>query len=158
VSPIHVPAVPEGEEVRPRGDFEPLPDAWHNVKVLDAEVVTASTGNVGIKLDLEVTDGPHQRRRIFDRIWTNPPGWFREKLSAFGVELPPGPIEFDERVLVGRRAAVRTEREPYTGRDGVEKVEPRVKAYDRIAGSELGDWRDEMPAPAPAAEQDEISF
>jgi len=148
--PIDVPPVPEGDQ--PRADFEPLPnDTWFHVKVLAAEPVTASTGTPGIKLDMEVTDGPYQRRRIFDRLWASPKSaaWFREKILAFGVELPAGPITFDEQELVGRRAAVMTMQESYTDRAGVQKIEARPKAYDRIAGADFPatpDWRDEMPA------------
>jgi hypothetical protein len=159
--PIHVPAVPEGETARSGGDFEPLPDnIWFTVKVLAAEAVTASTGTPGVKLDMEVTDGAYAKRRIFDRLWASPrsAAWFREKVSAFGVDLPPGEIEMDESILVGRRAAVMTQQESYTNAKGETKIEARPKAYDRIAGPDLPtgpDWRDELPEATPAGVADE---
>lgn len=160
MSPVHVPAAPEGESARPSGGFEPLPDdTWFNVKVLDAELRTASTGSIGVRLDMEVEDGPYKRRRIFDTMWITPKSaaWFREKVSAFGIDLPEGPLEFDEQQLVGRRAAVITEQETYTNAKGEQKVEARPKAYDKRSGSGLSeDWREQVPAtPVSGGQQDD---
>ena len=53
----------------PKSDFELLPPANYNVRVLEAEEAVTKKGDPGIKLTFEVTDGDHMNRRLWDRCW-----------------------------------------------------------------------------------------
>ena len=53
----------------PKSDFELLPPANYNVRVLEATEATTKNGDPGVKLTLEVTDGEYQSRRIWDSCW-----------------------------------------------------------------------------------------
>ena len=53
----------------PKSDFELLPPANYNVRVLEATEATTKAGDPGIKLTFEVTDGEHSGRRLWDRAW-----------------------------------------------------------------------------------------
>lgn len=146
--PIHVPNL---SDVTPAGgDYEPLPDGWYNVRVTDAEEVTARTGTPGIKVTMQVIDGPHANRKIFDRIWVSEAGagFLRQKLESMGMAIPASDFALDTGMLVGRRCAVKTSQRPYTKQDGSQAISADVAAYDKIAGADLPtgpDWRDEMP-------------
>ena len=48
-----------------KGQLEPVPDGDYNFKVVDAQATQASTGSPMIKTKLEITDGPHVKRRIY---------------------------------------------------------------------------------------------
>lgn len=143
--------VPNLDGVSPAGgDFEPLEDGWYNVRVIEVEEVMASTGTPGMKVTLQVQDGPHAQRKIFDRIWVSEAGagFLRQKLESLGMKIPSGSFSLEPASLQGRRCAVKTTQRAYTKKDGSPGISNDVAAYDKIAGSDLPtgpDWRDELP-------------
>lgn len=141
------------------GDFEPLPDAWYDVKVERAEETAAgpnaaNPGAPGIHLGLVVEGGAHSGRWIWDRIFFTPKAmnFARQKLEALGLNIPEGRFQFNVATLVGQRCSVLTGQETYKG-----KTEAKVKSYDKRSGSGLSeDWRDQVPAtPVSGGEQDD---
>ena len=52
-----------------KSDFDLLPPANYNVRILEAEEATTKNGDPGVKVTLEVTDGEHMNRRLWDRCW-----------------------------------------------------------------------------------------
>ena len=52
-----------------RSGFAPLPAGWYSVRIADAEVKPfAKTAGEYLMLTLEVTDGEHANRKLFDRL------------------------------------------------------------------------------------------
>lgn len=61
-------------EVEPNAAFEPLPANWYKVVITESEEkpTRAQTGSY-LQLTLEVIDGPHAGRKVFDRLNLNNP-------------------------------------------------------------------------------------
>lgn len=56
-------------EVEPSTPYEAIPAGWYNVKIADSSMEDTKSGNGEyLKLELEVLDGPHQGRKLFDRL------------------------------------------------------------------------------------------
>jgi hypothetical protein len=132
--------IPNLSDVTPAGEgFDPLPAGWYNVRVENAEEVTASTGTPGIKMELAVTDGPYTGRKIWDRMWISEAGagFIVQKLQAMNYPIPQGEFDLDAIELIGRRCAVKVEPRTYTKSDGTQGTADDVKAYDKVAGPDL---------------------
>lgn len=50
------------------GNFEPLPDGDYELKVIQAEAKTTSTGKIMFKVTNEVQGGPFAKRRVWDQL------------------------------------------------------------------------------------------
>ena len=61
-------------EVEPNAAFDPLPANWYKVVITESEEkpTKAQTGSY-LQLTLEVIDGPHAGRKVFDRLNLNNP-------------------------------------------------------------------------------------
>lgn len=58
--------------VQPSQAFEPLPAGWYNVTILKSEMKPTSKGDGSyLELVLVVSDGPHAKRQLFDRLNLN---------------------------------------------------------------------------------------
>lgn len=59
----------DANTVKPQEDFEPLPAGWYNAKVINSEAKPTKDNKSGyLQLDLEVLDGEHKGRKVFDRL------------------------------------------------------------------------------------------
>jgi hypothetical protein len=131
----------DGTPAREEREFEPLKDDWYAVRVIEAGEETASTGTPGVKLVMEVQEGPSKGRWIWDRIWFTPAsmGFARDKLTALGYPIPSGDFSLNPQSLVGYRVSVRTKQETYQ-----DKIQVRVAAYEPVVSGQT-DWRSELP-------------
>lgn len=113
----------------------PLPADWYDLIVVKAEATIASTGSPMIKLQLDVADGPHRGRRVFDNLVLSVDspfamGIFFRHLDAFGVnpetEAPDGSLEPIANALIGRRIRGKIGIRMYNGseRNDVEEYAP----------------------------------
>jgi hypothetical protein len=71
-------------------NYEPLPDGDYELKVIQAEAKTTSTGKVMFKVTNEVQGGPFAKRRVWDQlvVTTDNPkamNMFFMKASAMGL-------------------------------------------------------------------------
>lgn len=59
----------DAEQVEPAGTFEPLPAGWYTMLIKESVVEPnkAGTGKF-LKLTLEIVEGPHKGRTLFDRL------------------------------------------------------------------------------------------
>lgn len=59
----------DSSTVEPREDFEPLPAGNYNVQIVESEMKPTKAGDGQyLQLTLEVIDGPHTARKLWDRL------------------------------------------------------------------------------------------
>lgn len=59
----------DAKTVQPREAFEPLPAGWYNAKIIESEAKPTKDNNGGyLQLTLEILDGEHKGRKVFDRL------------------------------------------------------------------------------------------
>ena len=59
----------DANTVKPNEAFEPLPAGWYNARVINSEAKPTKDNKSGyLQLDLEIIDGEHQGRKVFDRL------------------------------------------------------------------------------------------
>jgi hypothetical protein len=66
----------DAKTVPPQQAFEPLPAGWYNAKINASEAKPTKDNVSGyLEIELEVLDGEHKGRKIFDRLnlWNNGP-------------------------------------------------------------------------------------
>lgn len=56
------------EPEREGGSFEPMPAGDYDMQVVESDLITTQSGGKMIKLTLEVTSGPFERRK---KVWEN---------------------------------------------------------------------------------------
>jgi hypothetical protein len=66
----------DANTVKPNEAFEPLPAGWYNARIINSEAKPTKDNLSGyLQLDLEVLDGEHKGRKVFDRLnlWNEGP-------------------------------------------------------------------------------------
>ena len=59
----------DANTVKPQEAFEPLPAGWYNARVINSEAKPTKDNKSGyLQLDLEIIDGEHHGRKVFDRL------------------------------------------------------------------------------------------
>jgi len=59
-------------EVEPQGSFDPIPAGWYTAMIVDSEMKPTKNGTGEyLQLRLDVIDGDHQGRVLFDRLNLN---------------------------------------------------------------------------------------
>lgn len=128
----------DASSVDPKADFEPLPAGDYPGIIINSgfEKTAAGTGSF-LKLELEVIDGPHRGRRLFDRLNLDNPNEkavniARATLSsicrAVSVLRPKDSSELHNRAML-----IKVELEPRADKPGT--FSNRVKNYDTLAGN-----------------------
>lgn len=92
-------------------NYAPLPDGDYDLKVIEAQATTTSTGKLMFKVTNEVQGGAHDKRRVWDQLVVtqdNPKAMnmFFMKAGAMGLptsyfEQNPSPAQI-EQALLGR--------------------------------------------------------
>jgi hypothetical protein len=92
-------------------NYAPLPDGDYELKIIEAQATTTSTGKLMFKVTNEVQGGAHDKRRVWDQLVVsadNPKAMnmFFMKASAMGLptsyfEQNPTPAQI-EQALLGR--------------------------------------------------------
>ena len=59
-------------EIEPQGSFEPIPAGWYTAMIVDSEMKATKNGTGEyLQLRLDIIDGDHQGRVLFDRLNLN---------------------------------------------------------------------------------------
>lgn len=123
-------------EVEPNKAFEPLPAGNYTAVIINSEekATSAGTGSY-IKLEIEVIDGPHKGRKLFDNLNLNNPsaqavtiakGTLSAICRAVGVLTPKDSSDLHNIPLVVK---VGVERRQDTG-----GLQNRIKGYEAKGG------------------------
>lgn len=137
-------------------NYEPLPDGDYDLKVIEAQATTTSTGKLMFKLTNEVQGGAHDKRRVWDQLVVSPDNpkamnMFFMKAGVMGLgttfwDANPTPAQA-EQAFLGRAfrgtLGVRT----YNGNQSNEIK----RYYASTAAPAVASTTAAAPAPAPAA-------
>ena len=123
-------------EVEPQGSFEPIPAGWYKAMITDSEFKPTKSGNGEyLQLRLDVIEGEHEGRILFDRLNLNNPSQTAVEIAqrqlsaicrAVGVMTPQ-----DSRDLHDRPLRVKVSIRP--AGNGHE-ASNEVKAYEAVDG------------------------
>ena len=141
----------------PKSDFELLPPANYPVRVLECEETETRNGDPGVKVTLEVTDGPHQSRRIWDRMWikhssekfrAREQARFASFCKAVGVVTPQSTDEFLGLELVAKVKIEKSRDSQYQDQNRAQDyfasttgVTPPASPADKPKRAGSGDWK-----------------
>ncbi len=139
------------------GNYAPLPDGDYDLKVIEAQATTTSTGKLMFKITNEVQGGAHDKRRVWDQLVVtqdNPKAMnmFFMKAGAMGLpttyfEQNPTPAQI-EQALIGRAFRATLGARTYNGNQSNE-----IKRYFALTAAAPAATATAAPvaaAPAPA--------
>jgi len=125
------------EEVEPQGSFEPIPAGWYTCMVTDSEFKPTKNGQGEyLQLRLDVIDGEHEGRVLFDRLNLNNPNQTAVEIAqrqlsaicrAVGIMTPSDSTELHDRPL-NVKVSIRPAGNGY-------EASNEVKAYDSAEGA-----------------------
>ena len=95
-----------------------IPEGTYAVVVNKAELTKSREGNNMIKLEFEVTEGPHKGAKLFENCSLQPQALFKLKgvMLALGMDIPDGSFDLDINDLVGLNCEVEVGHETYEGK------------------------------------------
>lgn len=98
-------------------DYAPIPDGKYVGTIVDADERNATGGKHYINLQIAITSGPHARRRVFDKIFTDGGGVkrFKKICQLLGIELKGG-ANLDVSVFKGKLIEIDVVTEVYNGK------------------------------------------
>ena len=134
-------------EIEPATSYEPLPADWYKVVITDTEEkpTKAMTGSY-LQLTIEVIDGQHAGRKVFDRLNLKNPNSVAVEIAqrslssicrSIGVNNPKDSIELRDKPLMVKLAVKPA--------DGQYSASNDIKEYAATGGATAS------PAPAAAA-------
>lgn len=134
-------------EIEPATSYEPLPADWYKVVITDTEEkpTKAMTGSY-LQLTIEVIDGTHAGRKVFDRLNLNNPNSVAVEIAqrslssicrSIGVNNPKDSIELRDKPLMVKLAVKPA--------DGQYSASNDIKEYSAASGASVS------AAPAAAA-------
>ena len=147
-------------------NYEPLPDGDYELKVVQAQATTTSTGKVMFKVTNEVQGGPYAKRRVWDQlvVTTDNPkamNMFFMKASAMGLgrtfwDANPSNAQV-EQALNGRSFRATLGKRTYNGTESNEikryfasQVAPEASGAAATPFASAAAVPPPPPAPAPA--------
>ena len=129
-------------EVEPQGSFEPIPAGWYTAMITDSEFKPTKNGNGEyLQLRLDVIEGEHEGRVLFDRLNLNNPNQTAVEIAqrqlsaicrAVGVMTPQDSNDLHDKPLKVK-VSIRPAGNGY-------EASNEVKAYEAVDGGQ--------PAPA----------
>ncbi len=134
-------------EIEPATSYEPLPADWYKVVITDTEEkpTKAQTGSY-LQLTIEVIEGNHAGRKVFDRLNLKNPNSVAVEIAqrslssicrAIGVNSPRDSMELQDKPLMVKLAV--------KAADGQYGASNDIKEYAAAGGATAS------PAPAAAA-------
>jgi len=132
-------------EIEPATSYEPIPADWYKAVITETEEkpTKAQTGSY-LQLTIEVIEGQHQGRRVFERLNLKNPNSVAVEIAqrslssicrSIGVNNPQNSEELMDKPLMIKVAV-----KPAQGEYGASN---EIKGYDAVGGA--------TTAPAPAA-------
>ena len=96
-----------------------IPEGTYAVVVNKAELTKSREGNNMIKMEFEVTEGPHKGAKLFENCSLQPQALFKLKsvMLALGMDIPNGSFDLDTNDLVGLNCEVEVGHETYEGKN-----------------------------------------
>ena len=117
-------------EAAAEGAFDPLPEGDYELIVIDAEMSKSQTGNVGLNVQFEVTQGEHEGRHVYHTFWLTKANlkYVKRDLAIFGYA-PASAAEIlkAKPKLMHKKTIAHVGQETYEG-----KTRNRVKWFKRI--------------------------
>ena len=130
-------------EVEPQGSFEPIPAGWYTAMITDSEFKATKNGNGEyLQLRLDVIEGEHEGRVLFDRLNLNNPNQTAVEIAqrqlsaicrAVGIMTPSDSADLHDKPLKVK-VSIRPAGNGY-------EASNEIKAYESAEGA---------GAPAPA--------
>ena len=122
--------------IEPNTAYEPIPAGWYQVVITDSEEkpTKAMTGSY-LRMTLEVIDGPHKGRKVFDNLNLNNPNSIAVEIAqrtlsaicrATGVMTPRQSGELHDKPMMAKIAV-----KPASG--GYD-ASNEVKGYEAVSG------------------------
>lgn len=128
-----------------------IPEGTYAVVVNKAELTKSREGNNMIKLEFEVTEGPHKGAKLFENCSLQPQALFKLKgvMLALGMNIPDGSFDLDTNDLVGLNCEVEVGHETYEGKKRARileyiNAEEADEEEEDSNDSEEGDDEDEV--------------
>ena len=137
----------DATQVEPQGDYTPIPPGDYTVQIVTSQMVETSNRNGHmLKLELEILDGEHAGRRLYDRLNLENPNRqaveiAQRTLSAICHAIGKLSVQDSEELHMQPMTAVVAIKAPSTGRDG--------KTY--AASNEIKTYKVLRDAPAPVS-------
>lgn len=117
-----------------------IPEGTYAVVVNKAELTKSREGNNMIKMEFEVTEGPHKGAKLFENCSLQPQALFKLKsvMLALGMDIPEGSFDLDTNDLVGLNCEVEVGHETYEGKKRARILE-YINAEEADEGEEDSD-------------------
>lgn len=107
------------DEIGSITDFEPVPEGTYVCRVVRVEEARSSRGDEMWNLRLEIDEGPHARRVVFDRLVFSPAAMKRVKLICQCLKVSTsGKRELTPEMLLGRLCRVNVLVRDYVDQEG----------------------------------------
>lgn len=135
----------DATQVEPQGDYSPIPPGDYTVQIVSSQMAeTANRNGHMLKLELEILEGEHAGRRLYDRLNLDNPNRqaveiAQRTLSAICHAIGRLSVQDSEELHMQPMTAVVSVKEASTGRDG--------KQYG--ASNEIKTYKVLRDAPAP---------
>jgi len=147
------------EEVEPQGSFEPIPAGWYTAMITSSEMKPTKNGSGEyLQLRIDVIEGEHENRVLFDRLNLNNPNQTAVEIAqrqlsaicrAVGVMQPQDSADLHDkplRVKVSIRPAgngyeASNEVKAYEAVDGGGAAKPAAKASNATGGATKKPWQ-----------------
>lgn len=136
------------ENVEPQGNMEPVPAGWYNCMITESEMKPTKSGQGSyLQLRLDIIDGEHEGRVLFDRLNLDNPNQTAVEIAqrtlsaicrAVGVMQPQDSTDLHDKPL-RVKAAVRPAGNGYDASNDVKGYEAANGATPKPAASAPAD-------------------
>lgn len=120
-------------------DFSPIPEGKYACRMAEIEEASTKHGDEMWKLRLEVVEGPHAGRYLFDNLVFSQAAMKRVKLicSRLGIDVS-GEVDLTPAMLKGRPCRVAVETEEYEDHEGRRRKRNVVPfaGYEKAGGGQ----------------------
>ena len=124
--------------IEPNVAYEPIPAGWYQVVITDSEEkpTKAMTGSY-LQMTLEVIDGPHKGRKVFERLNLNNPNSTAVEIAqrtlsaicrATGVMTPRDSQELHDKPMMAKIAV--------KAASGGYDASNEIKGYEAVSGGQ----------------------
>lgn len=130
-----------------------IPEGTYAVVVNKAELTKSREGNNMIKMEFEVTEGPHKGAKLFENCSLQPQALFKLKsvMLALGMDIPNGSFDLDTNDLVGLNCEVEVGHETYEGKK-------RARILEYINAEEADEEEEDSDDSEEEDDEDEVDL
>ena len=130
-----------------------IPEGTYAVVVNKAELTKSREGNNMIKMEFEVTEGPHKGAKLFENCSLQPQALFKLKsvMLALVMSIPDGSFDLDTNDLVGLNCEVEVGHETYEGKK-------RARILEYINAEEADEEEEDSDDSEEEDDEDEVDL